>query len=91
ITPMKSTKYIATYNENGQLNTNDVGATQEDYVQAIKIIAQFYSVPVLDMFAQSNMNPFITSHEKWFGDGLHPSNEGYLRIAKQIHHRLEIL
>lgn len=91
ITPMKSTKYIATYNENGQLNMNDVGATQEDYVQAIKMIAQFYSVPVLDMFAQSNMNPFITSHGKWFGDGLHPSNEGYLRIAKQIHHRLEIL
>lgn len=92
ITPMKANKFTPTFDAEGKLSVNETGATQLDYVEAIKDVAGYYSVPVLDMYNESSQNAFNEQHAAlWFGDGLHPSNAGYLRIADQIASRMELL
>lgn len=87
ITPMKTNKYIKTFNENGKLIQNSVGSTELDYVNAIKDIGNYYSIPVLDMYSNGNFNPYLPNQlgdDRFTADGLHPTERGYERIAQQI-------
>ena len=53
-----------------------------DYVYAIKEVAEFYAIPVLDIYAISGLQPNIPENKaKYFVDGLHPNDAGYERIA----------
>ncbi|MBQ3105434.1 MAG: SGNH/GDSL hydrolase family protein [Lachnospiraceae bacterium] len=55
------------------------------YVEIIRQVAQYYSLPVLDLFATSGLQPSVpVIQEKFLPDGLHPSDEGYARLAHQI-------
>ncbi|MBO5007834.1 MAG: SGNH/GDSL hydrolase family protein [Clostridia bacterium] len=57
----------------------------KDYVDKIKELASYYSVPVLDMFAQSGMQPCIDEQrEVYFMDGVHPNDAGSRRIAEKL-------
>lgn len=68
------------------IKKNTVNLDLRDYVEAIKKIGAFYSLPVIDMFSNCglnyNTNTLLTS------DGLHPNDEGYekitLYLAKQL-------
>ena len=53
-----------------------------DYVNAIKKLAHLYSLPVIDLYAESG----ITSDNIKFytKDGLHPNEEGYKIISEKI-------
>ena len=53
-----------------------------DYVNAIKKLAHLYSLPVIDLYAESG----ITSDNIKFytKDGLHPNEEGYKILSKII-------
>lgn len=52
------------------------------YVQAIRQVAEFYSLPVLDMYAVSGMQPRVpVIMERYLPDGLHPNDAGHERIA----------
>ena len=88
ITPMKTTKFqYHTFDENGELMKNANGNTQLDYVNAIKQVADYYSIPVLDMYSCSNYSPYLPSqvgHDNFTADGLHPTEHGYERIAQTI-------
>lgn len=88
ITPMKTTKFqYHTFDENGELMKNANGDTQLDFVNAIKQVADYYSIPVLDMYSCSNYSPYLPSqvgHDNFTADGLHPTEHGYERIAQQI-------
>lgn len=83
-----------TYDDNRQLRKNDIGLTALDYVNAVKAIGSFYSIPVLDLFNEANFNPAVPA---WFGedsfckDGLHPTPKGDERLAKTIAARINLL
>ena len=56
-----------------------------DYVEAIKKTAARFSIPVLDLYSISGMQPNIeVQNLKYFADGLHPNDNGHERIAKFI-------
>lgn len=55
------------------------------YVEIIKEVATYYSIPVLDLFATSGIQPKVeVLREKYCPDGLHPSDAGHELIAKRL-------
>lgn len=57
----------------------------EDYADAISEICKNYSIPVLDLFRLSGMQPNIAIiKEHFMPDGLHPNNCGHARIAQRL-------
>ncbi len=53
-----------------------------DYVYAIREMAEYYSIPVLDLYAVSGIQPCIESLKaRLCPDGLHPSDLGHEKIA----------
>ena len=55
------------------------------YVDVIREVAQYYSLPILDLFKVSGMQPAIPQIQQAFmTDGLHPNDAGHARLAKQL-------
>ncbi|MBQ3038041.1 MAG: SGNH/GDSL hydrolase family protein [Clostridia bacterium] len=81
---------------NENRNTGDsktIGyGTLKEYVDIIREVAEYYSLPVLDLFAISGMQPDIDEvREKYMPDGLHPNDEGHKIIARKLKKFLETL
>jgi lysophospholipase L1-like esterase len=65
----------------------------EKWVDAIKEVCNHYSVPVLDLYHESGLRPWIAEHNKKFfscsaspdGDGIHPNALGQEIMAKKIY------
>lgn len=56
-----------------------------DYVDVIREVAEYYSIPVIDLFAESGMQPNVAcQNEQYFTDGLHPNDNGHERIARKL-------
>ena len=56
-----------------------------NYVDAIIEVCRYYSLPVLDLFSTSGIQPAIpVIKEKYMPDGLHPSDAGARRIADRL-------
>lgn len=56
-----------------------------DYVDAVREVAGYYSIPVLDLFRTSGIQPRIPAQQELFmPDGLHPSDAGNARIAEKL-------
>jgi lysophospholipase L1-like esterase len=69
----------------GELNVNANGKTLADYVGIIREVAEYYSLPVLDLFRISGMQPEINVIKKTYvPDGLHPNDKGHERMADII-------
>ncbi len=69
----------------GSFEQNHLGLTQEPYVAAVREVADYYSLPVIDLYAQSGISPFLPQHrELYMPDGLHYSPAGYERLALRI-------
>lgn len=57
----------------------------ERYVDAIREAAAYYSLPVLDMYRTSGIQPRVPVIRRQFmPDGLHPNDAGHLRIAHRL-------
>lgn len=55
------------------------------YVKIIREVAEYYSLPVLDMWATSGIQPRVPIiKEKYCPDGLHPNDEGHKLMAKRL-------
>lgn len=55
------------------------------YVDIIKEVARYYSLPVCDLYANSGMQPNIPIiKEKYIPDGLHPNDKGNAIIAERL-------
>lgn len=55
------------------------------YVDIIKQIAAFYSLPVLDLFAMGGLQPRVpVIQQKYCPDGLHPNDAGHAIIARRL-------
>lgn len=64
----------------------------KDYVEAIREVAEFYSVPVVDLFAKSGIQPEVELlREMYVPDGLHPNDAGHIKIADCLQRILERL
>ncbi|MBE6886754.1 MAG: SGNH/GDSL hydrolase family protein [Ruminococcaceae bacterium] len=60
-------------------------ASLREYVSIIREVAEYYSFPVLDLFASSGLQPAIPAiQERFMPDGLHPNNAGHEKLADQI-------
>ena len=52
-----------------------------DYVAMIKSVAEYFSLPVLDLWATSGIQPNIPANmQKYAPDGLHPNDAGHKRL-----------
>ena len=62
------------------------------YVDKIKETAEYYSIPVLDIYGNGGICPDILQHkELYVPDGLHPNDAGAEKIARKIKVFLENL
>lgn len=64
----------------------------KDYVNIIREVAEYYSIPVLDLFKTSGIQPEIDIiKEKYIPDGLHPNDNGHKLLANKIIKFLETM
>lgn len=64
----------------------------QEYVAAIRRVAEFYSLPVLDLYASSGLQPRVPAMDRrFFLDGLHPNALGHRLLAQQVISFLEAL
>ena len=64
---------------------NHNGCRLVDYVDIIKEVARYYSLPVLDLFATAGIQPKLAvQKEALCPDGLHPNDAGYRRITDRL-------
>ena len=70
------------------VTTNEIGlpcAPLREFVNAEKIVAAQYSVPVLDLWSVSGIQPSIEiSKQTYMPDGLHPCDKGCERIVSRL-------
>lgn len=75
-------------NEDGSITFREYGGKRlKDYVDAIKDVAQFYSLPVIDLYSYSGMCPSLdVQRGTWFSrtDGLHHNAEGGMKVARAM-------
>ena len=56
-----------------------------DYVRAIREVAEYYSLPVFDTWANIGLTPKVPEiMKKFICDGLHPSDLGHALLAKKL-------
>ncbi len=61
----------------------------KDYVDVQKRVAQYYGLPVIDLYSISGLQPAVdVIREKYMPDGLHPSDKGAKRLAEIIYAQL---
>jgi lysophospholipase L1-like esterase len=59
--------------------------TLKAYVDAIREVAEFYALPVLDLYARSGLQPQVEAlNQRYFQDGLHPNEAGHQVLARQM-------
>ena len=62
-----------------------VSVTLKTYVDIIREVAEYYSLPVCDMFKASGLQPRVpVIAEKFVPDGLHPNDAGHEIIAARL-------
>lgn len=72
-----------------ELGVNEWGVRRdfplESYVDAILALSGQYSVPVLDLFRTSGLQPAVpVLKERYMPDGLHPNDLGHEKIANRL-------
>ena len=77
------------------VTVNEIGipcVPLKKYVEAIKEVAEYYSIPVLDLWGESGMQPVIKIvQETYMPDGLHPSDAGAKIIAEKAYNFIKNL
>jgi len=68
------------------------GKVLKEYVDVIRQAAEYYSLPVLDLFAVSGIQPAVpVMMEKFMPDGLHPNDAGHVILTNKIAKFIESL
>ena len=81
MTPLHRTEEERQINEIGVRNVG----TLKTYVNVIKEVAAYYSLPVLDLYEKSGIQPDNkTCRDLYLPDGLHPSDAGNRKIYNML-------
>lgn len=84
ITPLKRGRYSTGRPTSSETNIN--GNYLKDYSDTIKKVCEFYSIPVLDLFSNSNLDLENESiAELYSEDSLHPNTDGHRVIAELLY------
>lgn len=76
----------------GEENESETKPVLSRYVDAVKEVAGYYGLPVLDLFRTSGIQPKTDIiKEIYMPDGLHPSDAGAKRVAERIYGFLKTL
>lgn len=76
----------------GDGNKEENLAILKEYVDIIREVAEYYSLPVLDLYANSGLQPDVPEiSEAYFVDGLHPNDAGHSVLAYQLERFLKSL
>ena len=68
------------------------GKVLKDYVDMIRRAAEYYSLPVLDLYATYGVQPAVpVMKEKYMPDGLHPNDAGHVILTNKIVKFIETL
>ena len=68
-----------------EANPNMHGRVLQDYVDMIRKTAEHYSLPVLDLWAVSGIQPAVpVMREMYMPDGLHPNDAGHVILTNKI-------
>lgn len=71
------------------VTVNEIGipcVPLKNYVAAIKEVAEYYSIPVLDLWGESGLQPKVKIiQETYMPDGLHPCDAGAKIIAEKVY------
>ncbi|MBR2987711.1 MAG: SGNH/GDSL hydrolase family protein [Clostridia bacterium] len=63
-----------------------------EYIRIIKEVAAYYSLPLLDLYSLSGIQPKVEVNRlRYCPDGLHPSDEGHKLLASRLKGFLETL
>ena len=69
----------------GEDTPNMHGKTLRDYVDMIRQTAEYYSLPVLDLYASYGVQPAVpVMKEMYMPDGLHPNDAGHIILTHKI-------
>ncbi|MBQ2956406.1 MAG: SGNH/GDSL hydrolase family protein [Clostridia bacterium] len=61
------------------------GLPLKRYVEIIREVAEYYAIPVLDLYSVSGIQPRVgVIQQKYCPDGLHPNGEGHKLIAARL-------
>ena len=83
--PSKMIYFFTPIKYRGCNNKNTQGKTLEDYVNVVKEVCNYYSVPCVDLYNSNSLNPDIDFiNTKYFADGLHPNKDGHLVLARTL-------
>lgn len=60
-------------------------APLKNYVEIIREVAEYYSLPVLDLYRSGAIQPAVDSvRQRLVPDGLHPNDAGHVLLAEKI-------
>ncbi len=72
-------------NPNGEgEQTAKEGRMLREHALAIKERADFYGIPVLDLWHDEELNPHIAENAHNFADGLHPTDRGHKILGERV-------
>jgi lysophospholipase L1-like esterase len=73
---------------------NEIGLERhslKDYVNAMREVCEYYSIPVLDLYKNSGLQPAVEIIKStYMPDGLHPCDKGAQLIANRIYNFLSV-
>ncbi len=91
--PASQIVFVTPLHREGENNLNASNQLPlKTYVDKIKETAEYYSIPVLDLYGTGGICPDIqVQKEMYVPDGLHPNDAGAEKIAKKMLRFLEAL
>ncbi len=83
--PGKPIVIMTPIHRRGECDPNRNGYVFKQYIDIIRTVAEYYSLPVLDLYAMSGIQPAVpVIKEKFCPDGLHPNDAGNRLLADRI-------
>lgn len=77
-------------NPRGDINKAVPTGTLKEYIDIIREVTEYYSIPVLDLYAGGRIQPNVAvSYQTYTVDGLHPNDLGHQLLTNQIIRFLE--
>jgi lysophospholipase L1-like esterase len=81
----KTIVFMTPLHRSGDETPNSIGKVLKDYVNAIKQVAEYYGIYVLDTYATSGLTTQVAAVQTtYMNDGLHPNEVGHEYLGNKI-------